>query len=708
MAPLSSLRLLHAMIGLAVCLAALGLGAWTVARLHHERATLVSVLTSQRREQLEEAANAVEEGLRDIHDDLEYTASTVVRATSGPEMVHTLEALLLLARPYRAVAVYDHAGDRALLVVDPRWEREFEPQEAQAMDRTAARARTDIQRPVISSPLPGPDGDFLRVFAQSNALGAGSQRTVAFLVDTRPILARLATVSGDRMASLLVLGPHGSPASISESGLAAAAAHGAIRPAWFEGLLQNMLRGEAGTDVVPSEQAEDLGFPAAELLVVRVPIQPDGERNAWSAAAFVSTEEISGLQAEAARALTITAGLGTVLLLGFGVYVAVMMRRDAVVVEQLRSAHKVAHLRDRAERILDHVPVCVAAISPDGRVTAFNSSHGQRFRQASTGGTLREALPGTAGETLDRLEALLKAASDGGTALSIVGERLTLCGEEGEFSIHAVPIHPASDDVGALMVIEDHTPLRRLRDRMLRVEKLATVGVLAAGIAHEVGTPLGVIRGRAEFTAQKLGLDHPQAPALVTIVEQIDRIVRIIRALLDFASPRPVASDRVDLQLVGEKVRELVTYELLRRSVSLEIQIAPTARYLRGDEDQLQQVLINLVLNAVDASPPGGIVEIATGTLTAGQVLLTVADQGIGIAGENLHRIFDPFFTTKKRGHGTGLGLAIVDQIVRDHGGSVHVYSELGKGAVFEVNLPQDVARLDPVRAGPRTISPER
>jgi two-component system sensor histidine kinase HydH len=683
------LSLLHGLVGLLVLVSVVGLGAWTLSRLQQERENLVSVLAEQRREQLEQATAGVEEGLRDIYEDLEYTASAAVRASTGPEMVHDLEALLVLARPYRAVGVYDQDGLRSLLVVDRAWERTPSSEMIATMDKTASQAlREPSGIAVTSAPLAAPEGDF-RIFARRGVFDGLPSRTVAILVDTRPLLARLATVSGDRMASLLVLGPHGSALSVSEPHLAEVIRQGPQLPA-LQRVLAHMRQGQAGTDLLSPADARLMGFPEAELLVVRVPIRPEDHEPPWSAAAFVSTHEISGLESEAARALAVTAGLGTALLLAFGVYVVGMVRRDTVVAEQLRWAEQMAHLRDRAERILDHVPVCVATVAPDGRVTSFNGCYGQRFRQARAGGPLPQALPQTAPETLERLQQQLSHALQTGAVVSIVAERLRLEGEEGEFSIHAVPIRPASDDAGVLLVIEDHTPLQRLRDRILRVEKLATVGVLAAGIAHEVGTPLGVIRGRAEFAASKLGPTHPQKPALDTIVEQIDRIVRIIRALLDFASPRPVAPGRVDLRAVSEKVRELVTYELHRRGVSLEVTIEEATRHVRGDEDQLQQVLVNLVMNAVDASTPGGVVEIAAGRL-AEQEVLTVSDQGSGIAAENLHRIFDPFFTTKKRGHGTGLGLAIVDQIVRDHGGTVHVHSEIGKGSVFEVILPRDV-----------------
>lgn len=229
--------------------------------------------------------------------------------------------------------------------------------------------------------------------------------------------------------------------------------------------------------------------------------------------------------------------------------------------------------------------------------------------------------------------------------------------------------------------------LAELNAQLLHAEKLATVGGLSAGIAHEIGTPLGVVRGRAEYLMRKLGEDHPQTPSLRTIIEQIDRVSRIIRELLDFARPRPMTGRPVRLPVVAERVRELLAIEFERSDLSLTFELPTSLPPLAADEDQLQQVLVNLLINARDASSGGSTVFVSA-EAADGAVVLEVRDEGPGIPPEYLHRVFDPFFTTKKRGQGTGLGLSVVSQIVRSHNGEVAIDSEPGRGTVVRIRWP--------------------
>jgi signal transduction histidine kinase len=266
--------------------------------------------------------------------------------------------------------------------------------------------------------------------------------------------------------------------------------------------------------------------------------------------------------------------------------------------------------------------------------------------------------------------------------VSLQGEPLALFGEEGQFRIHAVPLERHEPEVRVLVVLEDLSDLRALETQLLRAEKLATVGVLAAGIAHEIGTPLGVVRGRAEYTVAKLGAGHPQAAGVQVIVDQIDRVSRTIRQLLDFSRVQPPAVRPVALAPLARGVAELLRVEAERRKVALRLEVPEGLPSVAADPDQLQQVLVNLSLNACDACEPGGEVSLsATAPASAWEpVRVVVRDDGCGIPAENLNQVFDPFFTTKKRGQGTGLGLTMVAQIVRNHGGRMELESEPGRG----------------------------
>ncbi|HVZ73346.1 MAG TPA: ATP-binding protein [Polyangia bacterium] len=255
--------------------------------------------------------------------------------------------------------------------------------------------------------------------------------------------------------------------------------------------------------------------------------------------------------------------------------------------------------------------------------------------------------------------------------------------------------------VGAAM-FRQHRKAMQLESRLqvaqalVRAEKLITVGVLSAGIAHEIGSPLAVIRGRAERT-----LDHEPAYAddMRIIIKHIDSISTKIRQLLDFSRRQVVAPSRVSLAVAVERARELVQWKLAAKRLAIVVRLPEVLPALAADSEQLQQVLVNLLLNACDASTSGQSVLVTAEALADGAVAFSVVDQGHGIPPENLHTIFDPFFTTKKRGEGTGLGLTIVEGVVRNHGGEIQVTSQPGAGTTVTVRWPTEIPAVAAERA---------
>jgi signal transduction histidine kinase len=227
----------------------------------------------------------------------------------------------------------------------------------------------------------------------------------------------------------------------------------------------------------------------------------------------------------------------------------------------------------------------------------------------------------------------------------------------------------------------------RVADERVRAsEELASIATIVAGLAHEIGTPMGVIQGHAELLESSVS-DERGRDRLRTIREQIDRIAGIIQTLLNIARPnsrelRPVdvsAVIRETLAFLAEKLRAHrieVTAELNERAV------------LRGDHDKLQQLFINLILNAADAMPDGGKLRVSLVRAQPGKVEVQIADTGSGMSSDIAAHIFDPFFTTKPAGRGSGLGLVVVKGIVADHGGSISVTSAAGRGTCFAVTLP--------------------
>jgi signal transduction histidine kinase len=229
-----------------------------------------------------------------------------------------------------------------------------------------------------------------------------------------------------------------------------------------------------------------------------------------------------------------------------------------------------------------------------------------------------------------------------------------------------------------------------LEAELRRVETLAVAGKLATGFAHEVGTPLNIISGRAEYLLGRLPDDDPARKDLIGIVDQIDRISGIIASLLDTLRPQKPELAAVRLSDVFDRLVPLIAHAARRRDVALDVETRADLPALMADANQLQQVIINLLVNAIEASPPGGRVDVSSSAAVREEragIVIRVSDSGPGVAPELRAAVFQPFFTTKPRGQGTGLGLAICRDIVREHGGTIEV-DDQGAGATFVVWLP--------------------
>jgi two-component system NtrC family sensor kinase len=237
-----------------------------------------------------------------------------------------------------------------------------------------------------------------------------------------------------------------------------------------------------------------------------------------------------------------------------------------------------------------------------------------------------------------------------------------------------------------------HAAIQQLR----HAERLNVIGVLASGVAHELGTPLNVIGGTAELLDALPDDRDGVVKGAATILRQTERISAIITHLLAFGRSGTGAMAIVDLGRVAAQATELLAPTARKRRAKIAVESAPSPVRVRAADSQVEQVISNLVLNAIQAMPSGGTVHVRTGIATRCDVdavahefgSVTVEDEGTGIAERDLSRIFDPFFTTKGVGEGTGLGLSVSYGIVQDHGGSIEVASEQGRGTTFTVLLP--------------------
>jgi signal transduction histidine kinase len=232
---------------------------------------------------------------------------------------------------------------------------------------------------------------------------------------------------------------------------------------------------------------------------------------------------------------------------------------------------------------------------------------------------------------------------------------------------------------------EDHKA--RLQEQLRHADRLATIGQLAAGVAHELNEPLGNILGFAQLAKK-----DPQLPKRAT--EDMEKIVKaslhareVIHKLLIFARRMPSQKTRVNLNQVVEDGLYFLASRCAKAGIELHRALAPNVPEIIADPSQLQQVLVNLVVNAVQAMPNGGSLAIET-RASHDHVLLIVKDTGIGMSDEDKKKLYTPFFTTKDVDQGTGLGLAVVHGIVTSHGGDIRVESEVGQGTRFEIHLP--------------------
>jgi signal transduction histidine kinase len=236
-------------------------------------------------------------------------------------------------------------------------------------------------------------------------------------------------------------------------------------------------------------------------------------------------------------------------------------------------------------------------------------------------------------------------------------------------------------------------------ERSLRQsEKLATIGQLASGLAHEIGTPLNIIAGRADLTMRKLGENEEAQKNLNIIVQQTERITKIIQQLLGFVRKKKPEQRPLNLGALLESALDFLDQQIQRQKVKVVKDLTDNLPAVTGDPDQLQQVFLNLVLNAIQSMPKGGELRlnaipqwISKEGLEEGQrqyVEIRVEDTGTGMGKGVIENIFNPFFTTKEKEKGTGLGLTVSQGIIQDHDGWIEAESEVGKGSVFKVYLP--------------------
>ncbi len=263
-------------------------------------------------------------------------------------------------------------------------------------------------------------------------------------------------------------------------------------------------------------------------------------------------------------------------------------------------------------------------------------------------------------------------------------------------NVTAVPLQSATGHIGiagTILLLENVTDRVRLEEQLQISEKMASIGLLAAGVAHEVNTPLTGISSYTQMLLEKADPTDPRTMLLEKIERQTFRAAKIVNGLLTLSRPGTPGGERttVDLNTVITDVFSLLEHQFAVGKIRVRRELSPVAVTVLGIEHQLQQVFLNLFLNARDAMPSGGWLTVVT-RIDGDQAMAEVADTGSGIPPEHLARIYDPFFTTKAIGRGTGLGLSISYGIVREHDGAIRCDSAVGQGTRFTLTLPVAVS----------------
>jgi len=260
-------------------------------------------------------------------------------------------------------------------------------------------------------------------------------------------------------------------------------------------------------------------------------------------------------------------------------------------------------------------------------------------------------------------------------------------GRRRHLAVKALPL--GGFEHGVVVVLREVTEERLLQERLMQSEKMASVGQLVSGVAHELNNPLTGIMGFAQLLLTR-DMDERSRHEVETIQGEAERAAKIVQNLLSFARRHKAEKELVNLNTLLERVLELRSYDLRLKNITLDLELDPQLPRTMADPDQIQQVFFNIITNAehamLEAHSQGHL--IVRSGVAGGYIRLSFADDGPGLPPENLRRVFDPFFTTKKVGEGTGLGLTIAYGIIEDHGGRIRAESRPGKGATFIVDLP--------------------
>lgn len=373
-------------------------------------------------------------------------------------------------------------------------------------------------------------------------------------------------------------------------------------------------------------------------------------------------------------------------------YIAVAIENSSLYQQQKRQTEELSLLKEFNESIVESVNVGLLAVDENGRITRCNTTFEEMMglpREEITGKQFEEvfdeAFAYNLGNILGKSKWHLTEIRNAYKmhALDAQGKPLML-------NVAVAPLRSVSNSQsGAIVVLENVSSRVKLEETLQQSEKLSSIGLLAAGVAHEVNTPL---TGVSSYTQMLLGMvpeTDPKHALLQKMQRQTDRATNIVSNLLNFSRIGSVTdSTEVNVNRLLDDTLQLLEPQIRKSNIEIVKNYSDELETIFGNAGKLQQVFTNLILNARDAMIAGGRITLRTDLVDDDEVKVEVTDTGEGIPPENLGKIFDPFFTTKGVGNGTGLGLAVTYGIVQEHGGTIEAFSESGNGTTFMLSFP--------------------
>jgi two-component system, NtrC family, sensor histidine kinase HydH len=340
-------------------------------------------------------------------------------------------------------------------------------------------------------------------------------------------------------------------------------------------------------------------------------------------------------------------------------------------------------IRAFTDILISSLPVGLIATDNLGNIRIYNQSAEEIvgvIEGKAVGRAPEEVLPApladtlqhsqSNGNTVQQMEILLTDGTNRRRSLLLTG--LSVVDSEDRFA-------------GKMLLIQDLSQVKELEEALRRNEKLAALGKMAAGVAHELRNPLSSIKGLAVLLQSRFKENSSDQETAKTLVEEVERLNRSIGELLDYARPHKLQTMRISLVPVLQKAMSLIQMDAKALGITLETDFTENLPLVEADQDKLNQVFLNLFLNSIQAMEDGGVLRVAT-SVENDSVICTIEDTGCGIDNTYASRVFDPYFTTKN--DGTGLGLAMSAKIMEEHGGTIEFESEAGKGTTVKVGLP--------------------